>query len=111
MYRLHKFRFILCKTQPFVQEISACDGESFRLAAPPQWLQKENNFLTKSVFVGFLPLRATVKRIFPYRKSPAHAARCPQPAGSFFPWKGNVVQKGVLGNGAFAYCQPILESL
>ena len=66
MYRLHKFRFILCKTQPFVQEISARDGESFRLAAPPQWLQKENNFLTKSVFVGFLPLQAAVKRIFPY---------------------------------------------
>ena len=64
MYRLHKFRFILCKTQPFVQEISARDGESFRLAAPPQWLQKENNFLTKSVFVGFLPLQAAVKQIF-----------------------------------------------
>jgi len=68
-----------------VQEISARDGKSFRLAAPPQWLQKENNFLTKSVFVGFLPLQAAVKWIFPYGKNPAHAACCPQPAGSFFP--------------------------
>ena len=47
MYRLHKFRSILCKTQPFVQEISARSGEGFRLAAPPQRLQKENNFQTE----------------------------------------------------------------
>jgi len=82
---LHKFGFILCKAQRFVQEISARSGEKPPLAAPPQRLQKENNFQTKSVFAGFLPLWAAVKRIFPYRKTLAHAARCPQPAGSFFP--------------------------
>jgi len=45
--------------------MSARSGEKPPLAAPPQWLQKENNFQTKSAFVGFLPLRAAVKRIFP----------------------------------------------
>jgi len=65
--------------------MSARSGEKPPLAAPPQWLQKENNFQTKSAFVVFLPLQAAVKRIFPYRKTLAHAARCPQLAGSFFP--------------------------
>jgi len=71
--------------QRFVQEMSAHSGEKPPLAAPPQWLQKENNFQTKSVFAGFLPSQTAVKRISPYRKTLAHAACCPQSAGSFFP--------------------------